>query len=137
MMRGGGTPRRLAALLLLLALPAALALAKDKKKTPPSVAVVAGTVFRPPGFSLPGAEVTLEPAEKPPEAKPPVKVKTQKALSDARGEFAFRVPAVPLRYNLSVKAAGFAPARKEVAVAGEERLDVFITLEPAPESRRE
>jgi hypothetical protein len=129
--------RRWAALLLVLVLPGEPASAKDKKKAPPAVAIVAGTVFRPPGFSLAGAEVTLEPAEKPPEAKTPVKVKTQKALSDARGEFAFRVPAMALRYNLSVKAAGFAPARKEVAVAGEERLDVFVTLEPAPESRRE
>ena len=45
--------------LLVLLLPE-LAWAKDKEKAkkPQSYSLVAGTVFRPPGFALPGAEVT-------------------------------------------------------------------------------
>lgn len=47
-------------------------------------AVVAGAVFRENGFSLPGATVTLAMKDAP-------KGKKLQSVSDARGEFAFRV----------------------------------------------
>src|SRR5579871_343544 len=64
-------------LLLAVCLFAAVCLGAGKKKTEPD-AIVAGTVFRDPGFSLPGAAVTLVPKANP-------KAKKQQAISDARG----------------------------------------------------
>lgn len=110
-----------------LAVPAGAG--KDKnRKIPPAYAVVAGTVFRDTGVSLPGAEVELVPGENP-EAAP--KIKKMKLVTDARGEFAFRVPAAPAEYRLAVRAAGYKAGQKQVAVQGEERQDVFFRLEPA------
>ena len=100
-------------------------LAADKKRAPTAAtAVVAGTVFREPGFALPGAEVTLAPEKAPP------KVKRLKAVSDARGEFAFHVPAEEARYTVVVKANGFESQEKTAAVSGEVRFDVFFQLKP-------
>lgn len=120
---------KLAGLLLLLTLPAAgvLAAAGEDRKAAP-FAIVAGSVFRESGFSLAGAEVTLEAA---PDRKPPSKFKRIKVFADARGEFAVRVPAAPMRYTVSVKAAGHWPARQEVAIQGEERADLIFRLESA------
>ncbi len=87
--------------------------------------MIAGTVFREPGFALPGAELTLAPD---PEANPPSKYKKQKALSDGRGEFAFRVPAAPMRYHLHVEARGYESDTKEIAIRGDERVDVSFRL---------
>lgn len=104
--------------------------AKDKEKKPkPSDtwAVVAGTVFRDPGFALPGAEITLEPDKDKPAG---VKTKAQKAVSDGRGEYAFRVPVTPLRYTVSVRANGFRPEVKQVQIQGEQRVDVYFQLQP-------
>lgn len=99
--------------------------AADKKKLPAAVnAVVAGTVFREPGFALFGAEVTLAPE------KAQQKMTKLKAASDSRGEFAFHVPAEEARYTVSVKAKGFEPLEKIVAVSGEVRVDVFFQLKP-------
>ncbi len=98
-----------------------------QKKQSSEYALVAGTVFRPSGLSLPGAEVQIEAAGAP----AGFKFKKQQAISDGRGEFAFRVPPAEMKYRLSVKAAGYAPQQKEVSVAGFERVDVFFQLEPA------
>lgn len=114
------------ALALLLAVSSCWA--GDHKDKPAEVyAVVAGTVFRVPGFALPGAEVSLEPDK----AKPKdLKVKGQRITVNNRGEFAFHVPAVPLRYTVSVKAKGYRSEEKQVAIQGEERVDVYFQLQP-------
>lgn len=83
-------------------------------------ALVAGTVFNPNGSALPRAEVILQ-AE--------AGGKPQKMRSDARGEFSFRVPARPGRYNVSVKVAGFRSETKLVSIQGDERVDISILLE--------
>jgi hypothetical protein len=119
---------RLAGLLLLLAVPAAglpAAAGGDRKAVP--FALIAGSVFRETGFSLAGAEIFLEAA---PDLQPPSKFKRIKAVADARGEFAVRVPAAPMRYTVSVKAVGYRPERKEVSIQGEERVDLIFRLEP-------
>ena len=95
-------------------------------------AIVAGTVFRENGFSLPGATITLVRA---PESR---KAKKLEARSDARGEFAFRVKAEAGRYIVKAEMKGFQSAEREVAVSGEqfaeaERKDV--TLQLAAESK--
>jgi len=95
----------------------------------PAYALIAGTVFRADGLSLPGARVVLEPSGKPAGAR---RVRKQEAISDARGEFAFRVPPVEARYRLSASAAGYQPQHREVEIRGEERVDVFFRLEKKP-----
>ena len=105
-------------------------LAQKPKPSGPETALIAGTVFRDPGFALPGAEILLEPN---PEDKPSVKgkVKKMKAQSDSRGEYSFRVPAAPMRYTLRFQAAGFVPETRQIAISGPERQDVYATLKAA------
>lgn len=117
------------AALIAACLPEAVAAgaAKDKKAVA-SYALVAGTVFRESGHSLAGAEVELTAGGQPDAAR---KFKKMKALSDARGEFSFRVPPIAGAYKLTVKAAGYETQEKPASVNGEERVDVFFSLQPA------
>jgi hypothetical protein len=91
-------------------------------------ALVAGTVFQESGLSLRGAEILLVPNQQDAKA---YKLKKSEAISDARGEFAFRVPAQPARYTIKVKRKGFVAQEKPVEVKGDERIDVNFQLEPA------
>lgn len=95
-----------------------------------AVAVIAGTVFREPGFALAGAEIELQPDPEP-GASNKRKLKTMKTQSDGRGEFSFRVPATPMRYTLRVRSSGFTEENKSIAIQDEQRQDVFITLKAA------
>jgi hypothetical protein len=104
---------------------AALAGPKDKKEAAP-YALIFGTVFQESGFSLPGAHVEIVPVR---ELQGARKFKRLEAVSDARGEFAFRVPVDEMTYKLSVKADGYLPQEKSVDAAGEVRVDVFFRLE--------
>jgi hypothetical protein len=114
---------------LLLLLPALTASAGKKKKSPDLYAIIGGTVFRDPGFAFRGAEIVLEP-EKP--VVNGVKLKPQKAVSDARGEFAFRVAPIEATYTLKASAEGMKGETKTAMTrGGEERIDVTFTLLPA------
>jgi hypothetical protein len=84
-------------------------------------AVVAGSVFRESGFSLPGATVTLM-------AKGGGKGRPLKSVTDARGEFAFRIPPAAGAYLVTASMKGFKPAQTEAAIGGEERVDVTLVL---------
>jgi Carboxypeptidase regulatory-like domain len=84
-------------------------------------AVIAGTVFHDNGFSLAGAAVTLSRKDAP-------KVKGLQSVSDSRGEFAFRVSPAPAAYVVKASLKGYQPAEKEVSVAGEERVEVTLSL---------
>ena len=95
-------------------------------KKPEPYAVVAGTVFREDGFSLPGASVTLVPKDAPKKDAP--KSKKLEAVTDARGEFAFRVPAGAAAYVVKAARKGFQPAEKEASISGEGRVDVTLIL---------
>ena len=97
-----------------------------KKKAPEAYGMVVGTIFRDPGYALPGADVSLTP--NPESDGLPVKVKKMQSVSDARGEFVFRVPAATMRYTLKVAARGYAGEEKSVTVHGEERVDVTFSL---------
>jgi len=103
--------------------------AQRPKSAQATYAVVAGTVFQEDGHLLPGAEVILTPS--PEDGSPPGR-KPLRGVSDARGEFAFRVPAMPMRYTVTVKARGFRAQEKRVSISGEERSDVFFQMERAP-----
>lgn len=113
--------RLLAVLALMLACLAG-GIAAEKPK---AYAVVAGTVFREPGFVLPNAEVVLRMAAPPPGVKHPKPLATR---SDGRGEYAFRVPAGKAEYAISVKADGFIGEEKPAKVESEERVDIYFTL---------
>ena len=93
----------------------ALLLAGAQRKNNEAQPVVAGAVFRENGFSLPGAAVTLAMKEAP-------KGKKLQALSDARGEFAFRVAPRAATYLVRASLKGYQAAEKEAAVGGEERV---------------
>lgn len=102
--------------------------AGKKKAVAEPYALVAGTVFREPGYALPEAQVTVIP--NPEEGQAPVKIKKLQALSDARGEFAFRVPSVPMRYTIKVSAKGYHPEEKSASVQGDDRTEVTFELRP-------
>jgi hypothetical protein len=119
--------KRIGISLLLLAAVFTLPAPADKKKAAEPYFLVAGTVFREPGFALPNAEVVLVP-DPPPDA-PRTKIKKLQSVSDARGEFAFRVPTTAMRYIIKVSAKGFQSDEKPVTVEGQEgRLDVTFQL---------
>lgn len=105
------------------------ALAADKK--PESYAVILATVFRETGHAFGGVEVTLAaaPAEAAPPGKPPKPPKPQKLVTSPRGEAVFRVPAMAMRYTLTVKPKGYKPLTKGVSIQGDERQDVNFLLE--------
>jgi len=134
-MNAGGSRVRVVKILLIACCVACLpvctrlaAAGEDKpKKGQEPYALIAGTVFRDTGFSLPGADVTVIPA---PEAGSRAKVKKIKAISDARGEFAVRVPAVPMRYTVGVKASGYRAQDKSISITADERVELFFRLEP-------
>jgi len=119
-------PGLLAAALLLTA--PARSVAAQKSRGQQSYALIAGTVFREEGLSLPGARVILELQD---QTGPRRRTRRQEAVSDARGEFAFRVPPVPSRYLITAAAPGYQSGQREVQVQGEERIDVFLRLAKA------
>jgi hypothetical protein len=124
-------PATLAALLL-AALPASGASRKGKPVQP--IAVIAGTVFRTPGFALPEAVVTVTPKDN---ESGSVKLKKLQTVSSGRGEWAVRVPAVPMEYTIYVKCSGYESQQKTVAIEGEQRREVSFILDALPAGSRE
>jgi hypothetical protein len=115
---------RRAALLALVGVGATLAAAGAKKRDAGPFAIVAGTVFRDPGFALPDAKVTLM------QRGDPKARKLQEAISSPHGEFSFRVPPEPAAYVVRAAARGYQPAEKDAQISGEERIEVTLTLVP-------
>jgi hypothetical protein len=116
--------------ILAVALPlflSAVSLAGDKK--PAAYAVVAGTVFRDPGYALPDAKVVLMRRAEP---KPK---KLQESTTNYRGEFLFRVPPVEATYVLKATLKGYRPEEKEAMISGEEHIDVNLVLTPESKSK--
>jgi hypothetical protein len=116
-------------LLLILILGGGWLCPAGNKKAAEEYSVVGGTVFRDPGFAIRGAEVSLQPDPETAEQRA-VKVKPMKVLSDARGEFAFRVPPVAMRYKVAVACKGFQGQEKTVSIQGGERSDATFLLQP-------
>ncbi len=115
-------------LLVLLAIAGGLHLPAmgfaEEKKT---VSVIAGTIFREPGFALSGAVVTLEEADPPAKGK---RTRPQKVSTDAHGEFTFRLPASETKFKVTAVAKGFGTQTKEAATVSGVRVDVFFELKP-------
>jgi hypothetical protein len=92
--------------------------------------LVAGTVFRVPGFMLPYAkvEIRLDAAEG---EKPKVKFRRQTVDCNGVGEFAVRVPGEAAVYVVKASAPGYQPQTKKAQIDGpNERIDVNFELEP-------
>lgn len=106
-------------------MPASLLGAGEKKQAKKLAAVIAGTVFRDPGFAVAGAEIEL--VEIRTDGK---KAKPRKTITDARGEFAFSVPPVDQKYKVKASAKGLQNEEKETTATPGVRMDVFFTLKP-------
>jgi hypothetical protein len=103
---------------------AALMPAGDKKKSSDPDTVIAGTVFRDPGYALPEATVTLVRRDDPKHKK------LAEMTTSFRGEFVIHVPAAPLVYLVKASAKGFRAEEKEASVTGLDRVDLMFNLEP-------
>ena len=115
--------------LFVAVLTAGLCAAKDKSKAKTAqqpYATVAGTVYRDPGFALEGAEVTVTPEV---EDRDGVKFKKQQTATNGRGEFAVRVPPVPMKYQVDVKLGRYEPQGQPVQIEGEQRKELSFVLE--------
>ena len=128
----GETALRQAAHWLLLAIVmsalsiTAIAARKDqaaKKPSAPAYALIFGNVFDPGDRLFAGAEVKIRREN---ERRP-----RWETRSDARGEFAVRLPAGPGRYVLTLRAKGYADELKTFAVENDERIDLSFRLRPA------
>jgi hypothetical protein len=86
-------------------------------------AVVAGTVFRDPGFAQPGATVSLARKDQPGK-------KLDQVESNYRGEFSFHVPPGPATYVVTATLKGFKPERQEFEISGEEQVNATLLLIP-------
>jgi hypothetical protein len=101
---------------------------KDKaREAPVPHAVIAGTTFRPPGFALPGARVRITP-ESPQSGG--TRLRAAEAITSPRGEFAFRVPAVPAKWLVRVDYSGYQTQTRTISIGAEERVDLSVLLEP-------
>ncbi len=103
---------------------AALLAAGDKKKSTEPDTVIAGTVFRDPGYALPEATVTLVRRDDPKHKK------LAEMSTSPRGEFVIHVPATQAVYVVKASAKGFRAEEKEATVTGLDRVELMFTLEP-------
>ncbi len=100
----------------------------------PEPAVVAGTVFREPGFALPGAEVELVRVVPPDSGR---RAKPLRTRTDSRGEFAFQVAPEAAEYRVTARARGYVMEERIVRLSGgPERVDVYLTLKPAGSNQK-
>jgi hypothetical protein len=86
-------------------------------------ALVAGTVFREPGFAQSGARVVLTLEGQP-------KKKLQQQISSPTGEFAFRVKPGANRYTVTATLKGFVTASKTVEIYEQEQVHATLMLVP-------
>jgi hypothetical protein len=103
---------------------ATLLLAGDKKKVSEPDSVIAGTVFRDPGYALPEATVTVVLRDDPKHKK------LAEQTTSPRGEFVIHVPASTAVYVVKASAKGFHAEEKEASVTGLDRVDLIFILEP-------
>ena len=114
---------KLPSVLALAVLCGSVALVPAEEQKNAHAAVIAGTVFRDPGYALADAKVVLSAAGEKPK-------KLQEASSNYRGEYLFRVPAREAKYVLKATMKGYRPDEKEARISGEERIDVNLVLVP-------
>jgi len=116
--------RSIRTILFFAVLCAALLAAGDKKKPGEPETVIAGSVFRDPGYALPDATVTLLLRDDPKHKK------LAQQETTYRGDFAFHVPSTAAVYVVKASARGYRSEEKEASVTGPDRIDLTFTLEP-------
>ena len=113
----------------LLAGMAPLAGIEKRKKEPEPHALLLGTTFTAEGFSLPGIPVAVT---RKGDKKPKWRV-----TSDARGEFAVRLPAGQALYQVSTESKAHENQAQEIEVQGEELVTVIFRLARKGEGKKE
>jgi hypothetical protein len=107
----------------LVALAPAEATEKKKKEQEPH-ALVAGTTFTAEGLSLPGIPITL--------TRKGDKKPKWRATSDARGEFAVRLPPGRATYEVATDSKEHENQTQEIKVYGEETVTIVFRLARKP-----
>lgn len=94
-----------------------------------------GAVFNTEGFSLPGVKLKLVRVPSEEEIKEKKKIDSFKAeyVSNSRGEFAFRLPPVRARYQVTAMLSGYKPQTKTVFVNEDEAAPLAFSLEAIKE----
>ena len=107
-------------------MPPGAAFAPEKNRPAEPFGLIGVTVFREPGFALPGSEVVL--TQGPGDGAKTARRKGLKGATDSRGEYVFRVPPAPSHYLIRASHKGFLPQEKQVDAAGEGRIEVTFRL---------
>jgi uncharacterized membrane protein len=87
----------------------------------PPYAVIRGAVFQGPGYSLPGATVTIERIDGGKKFK-------QQTISHDGGEFAFRLKAEKAKYRITATARGYQASSTEIEIEYDEVRNIALTL---------
>ncbi len=90
-------------------------------------ALVKGTVFTNLGRSFPGVEIRAERMDVEEKERKKTRMETR---SDAIGEFAFRIPPGPSKYEITFRAKNFEVAKREIEVVANERVALTVLLRP-------
>jgi len=101
----------------------------EKAKDRPAQAIIAGGVYDEAGYALPGIRIKIRRGK---ERKP-----QWEAVSDARGEFAVRVPAGPQTYVVSTHSKEHLNQEQPVEIYGRERTELIFRLAPQPKKDTE
>ena len=116
----------------LVLLGALYAKEKSKENNFESFALLKGTCFDEKGFGFQGVAITVELP-----ASPDTKSKAKKwlATTDARGEFALRLPAGKNQFLVKASRKKYQPLERLVSFTGDERQDLLFNLEPLSHSK--
>jgi hypothetical protein len=124
-MRSVSTTLALSAFLAATAFSAAAA-ARDQQNKHAHDFLIYVTVFTDQGFSLPGAQVRVRRTSE--------KKWRWDSISDARGEFAIRVPEGD-QYEMIIQAKGFQPLTREIDAREGNRDDFYVQMVPLPKGK--
>jgi hypothetical protein len=96
---------------------------------------LSGAVFDENGLSLGGVRLKLVRIANEEEAKEKKKIESVKMdyITNSRGEFAFRLPPIRARYQVTAILSGYKPQTKIVDVNEDEGQPLAFTLEPVKE----
>jgi protocatechuate 3,4-dioxygenase beta subunit len=94
--------------------------------------LVRGAVFDVNGYSLPGVRIKLVRVANEEQLKDKKKIDSLKMdyITNSRGEFAFRLPPVRARYQVTAMLRGFKPQVKNIDVGEDEAVPLAFSLEP-------
>jgi protocatechuate 3,4-dioxygenase beta subunit len=97
--------------------------------------LVRGAVFDVNGYSLPGVRIKLVRVANEEQLKDKKKIDSLKMdyITNSRGEFAFRLPPVRARYQVTAMLRGFKPQVKNIDVGEDEAVPLAFSLEPIME----